>query len=629
MKKVVIVLLVLLAGIAGGAVAQNQPAGAYDKKGGAASKSKVEKIRNLEKAMKGEDSQHAAEELEQLGSSYAYKKQYEQSNYYYNKALDIYRSEKNKDKQAYLLRRIAANNEALQKNSEALNNYEASKEVSNSDLVRRLNSNDISRMQNMASRKEVAPASDQVSTRSFSSNQVQSELIDEKIKMLENSPAEKEDVIQAYQQKAEIALNLKDTQTAISNLKKASEVADKEHTIAIKEDLADLYATANSLEEAIATTRSGIEKAIQLNDKERLYTLQEQLAEYYFQSGKQEQALALLNEALETAYREHNTVAVANLSGRLFRYWKERGDMKTAGRYAETFLEKVVNVINGDSVLLQNKLFDEIAQRVSLLEKEKDTQVLLYNKTKVYNLVLSILLCLTILTILGVIWVLYKLKRKNLQILLQSLRREMNPHFIFNSLNSVNQFIAENDEMAANRYLTKYATLMRNVMTTSNKDFINLNDEKTGMEHYLSLEALRFQDKFDYRLEVDDALDLYHTPVPNMLLQPFVENAIWHGLRYKDTKGLLEISIMQTGDRLTAVVKDDGIGVAASQRIKTRNQQTYKSRGIKNTQERIATLNKLYGCDITCSTDAVTEIGSGTRVIISWKKPKYDVSAQN
>lgn len=607
-------MLLVLLGMNAGSMWAQQPE-ASKKKEMTPGKNKVDKIRSLEKAIREEDKQHAAEELEQLGSSYAYKKQYEQSNYYYNKALEIYRKEKNNEKQAYLLRRIAANNEALQRNSEALGNYKASQRVSKSDLVQQLNTNDISRMEG----------------RNSSSFKAQEHLIDDKIRTLESSSADKEEVVQAYQQKAEVALNLKDTQTAISNLEKASEAADRqEHKIAIKEELAGLYANANKTEEAIATTRSNIEKAVQLNDRENYYALQEQLAQYYFQAGKQQEGLDVMKAALEEAYRENNTVAAARLSGELFRFWKKKGDMKMANRYAEDFLDKVEGVINKDSLLLQHKLFDEIAQRVSLLEKEKDTQVLLYNKTRVYNMVLSVLLVLTILTVIGVIWVLYKLKRKNLQILLQSLRREMNPHFIFNSLNSVNQFIAENDEMAANRYLTKYATLMRNVMTTSNRDFITLQDEKVSLEHYLSLEALRFQGKFDFMLQIDENMDLYHTLVPNMLLQPFVENAIWHGLRYKDTKGLLEISIGKRGDAFTAVVKDNGIGVEASKRLKTRNQQTYKSRGIKNTQERIATLNKLYGCGITYTTNpADTAGGTGTIVTISWKKPKYNVPAQN
>ncbi len=607
-------MLMVLLGVHLGSMQAQQPEGSKKKEASSA-KSKVDNIRSLEKAIRSEDKQYAAEELEQLGSSYAYKKQYEQSNYYYNKALEIYRKEKNREKQAHLLRRIAANNEALQKDSEALGNYKASQELSNSNVVRQLNTNDISRVEN----------------RTSSNTQFQADLIDDKIRMLENNPQDKEEVVQAYQQKAEVSLNLKDTQAAITNLKKASEVADRqEHKMAIKEELADLYANVNNIEEAIATTRSSIEKAIQLNDRENYYALQEQLARYYFQAGKQQDGLAIMNTALEDAYRENNTVAAARLSGELFRFWKKKGDMKMANRYAEDFLDKVEGVINKDSLLLQHKLFDEIAQRVSLLEKEKETQVLLYNKTRVYNVVLSVLLVLTILTVIGVIWVLYKLKRKNLQILLQSLRREMNPHFIFNSLNSVNQFIAENDEMAANRYLTKYATLMRNVMATSNRDFITLHDEKVSLEHYLSLEALRFQGKFDFVLQIDESLDPYHTLVPNMLLQPFVENAIWHGLRYKDTKGLLEISIDKRSDTFTALVKDNGIGVEASKRLKTRHQQTYKSRGIKNTQERIATLNKLYGCDITYTTSpADSSSGTGTIVTISWKKPKYNVPAQN
>lgn len=144
---------------------------------------------------------------------------------------------------------------------------------------------------------------------------------------------------------------------------------------------------------------------------------------------------------------------------------------------------------------------------------------------------------------MGIIfWTLKKVKIKNKKIELQSLRREMNPHFIFNSLNSVNQFIATNNELETNHYLTKFSKLMRGVMENSNDDFIPLSQEMELLQNYLAFKKTRFADKFDFEVELDDNLKNQNILIPGMLIQPFLENAIWHGLRYRSEKGFLKLS---------------------------------------------------------------------------------------
>lgn len=573
----------------------------------------VQSIRNVEASMKKGNLKDAAAEWETLGDNFSYKKQYEKSNEYYNKALKLYKKQKNKSRQATLYRKIALNNEALNKKEEAVSSYSAAKNLSSNSEDKRQYTNDISRV---AADKE----------------QHAYKYIEDNIELMEAADKPQEEVAQAYRQKAGAALAQKDTALAIKSLKQASDISDvPAQKIAIKEELAELYAGANSLQDAIATTRSNIARAREENDVEHYYKQYQQLAKYYFQSKETVKGIQVLEAALEEAYMSNNTQAAAAITEQLFSHYNSVGRQEQANQYAYRFLNTFEHIITNDSFLLQNKLFDEISKRVSVLEQEKETQTLLYAQTKTFNLVLMVLLGLTLLTIAGIVWFLYKLRKKNLQILLQSLRREMNPHFIFNSLNSVNQFIAENNEIAANKYLTRYATLMRNIMTTSNKNFITLNEEIETIKHYVSLEALRFSDQFEYQIDIDERIDTYHTLVPNMILQPFIENAIWHGLRYKDGKGRLTIRFEQEeGHLFKAVITDDGIGVAASKNIKTKNQQTYKSRGIKNTSERIATLNKLYGCNIQYTTAAlITQDGSGTVVTLSWQKIKDYATAKN
>lgn len=142
---------------------------------------------------------------------------------------------------------------------------------------------------------------------------------------------------------------------------------------------------------------------------------------------------------------------------------------------------------------------------------------------------------------------------------------------------------------------------MRNIMETSNKDFIPLATEMEQMKEYLDLEYMRFHDKFTYKMEIDNSLDADSLFIPNMLIQPQLENAIWHGLRYKDSMGLLTLTVKPDGNHLKVVIEDNGIGLTKSHELKTKHQKEHRSRGLNNTQERINLLNGLYHTDISIS----------------------------
>jgi len=564
--------------------------------------SKVGSLKKAEKAIKDDNPLETAAQYTNLGNQYSASKQYTLSNSYYQRALSIYKDLKDNDKQAEVLRKIAINNEALNNIPLATSYFSQAQDKSTNVQERQLNSNDLSRVRNNSNASK------------------QADLLNDNIRILEESN-KKEEVAQTYQQRAKLSLANKDTLAAISDLKKVAKTTTNDD---VKKDaatkLAFIYASTDSLKTAIKILEESSEKAYNIKDWDNYFDLQQKLSDYYFKENNTEKALQSLEASLQKAYEVSNTKWVSALNNKLYNYYLQTGNIVKANEYAQIFMQRAWNLVNNDSLLMQNKLFNEISQRISLLEKEKETQTVLYNKSKKFNTVLLILLSVLFLAVLAIFFTLKRLKKKNLQVQLQSLRREMNPHFVFNSLNSVNQFIASNDEIAANNYLTKYATLMRNVMNASNKDFVTLHEEKEALQHYISLEHLRFEDQFQFKISIDENLDHNQTKVPNMLLQPFIENAIWHGLRYKKEKGLLIVSIQKNSDRVEAVIEDNGIGVEASKAIKTVHQQTYDSRGIKNTMERIETLNKLFNCAIEYRTEVLnTTDNSGTRVIISWK----------
>ena len=132
----------------------------------------------------------------------------------------------------------------------------------------------------------------------------------------------------------------------------------------------------------------------------------------------------------------------------------------------------------------------------------------------------------------------------------------MNPRFIFNALNSVNHFISQNDERTANKFLSEFSRLMRLVLENSQEDFISLQKEEEIISLYVKLEHYRFRDKFDYQIHLDENLNKETLELPPMLIQPYIENAVWHGLRYKESKGNLDVHIGKDAQGLKVEILD-------------------------------------------------------------------------
>lgn len=237
-------------------------------------------------------------------------------------------------------------------------------------------------------------------------------------------------------------------------------------------------------------------------------------------------------------------------------------------------------------------------QTILLLEKEKDLnsasiqqqQILLY----VFGFILLIFLGVSILVYRNT-----KAKKRAHQLLyLKSLRAQMNPHFIFNSLNSVNNYISTNNERAANKYLSKFSKLMRQVLEHSQVEFISLKDEIEVLRLYVELEHERFKDKFDFRFSVDESINTDGYTIPPMLVQPFIENAIWHGLRYKESAGVLEVKFTDHENYVEIMVADNGIGRAKSEELKTINQKKHNSSGMKNVENRREMIQAVFKAKI-------------------------------
>jgi len=209
-------------------------------------------------------------------------------------------------------------------------------------------------------------------------------------------------------------------------------------------------------------------------------------------------------------------------------------------------------------------------------------------------------------------------QRKAAEAKLQSLRLQMNPHFLFNALNSIQELILTQNSDGAAMYLSKFSKLLRTVLSHSEQEFLSLRDEIGILQLYVELESLRFSDTFEFNLDWHPELDLDEHMLPTLLLQPFVENAIWHGLLHKKGKRKLSVRFESDEDEnLVCTIEDNGIGRAAAYKI---NRDLHTDKGLSSSTERLQALNERYNQqNILEINDLISEDGTpaGTRVRIT------------
>jgi anti-sigma regulatory factor (Ser/Thr protein kinase) len=188
-----------------------------------------------------------------------------------------------------------------------------------------------------------------------------------------------------------------------------------------------------------------------------------------------------------------------------------------------------------------------------------------------------------------------ELLQQKTELEMEVLRSQMNPHFIFNSLSSINRFILQNNKTQASEYLTKFSKLMRLILENSQVPLITLESELESLKLYLDLEALRFNYRFGYKISVAPETDTSVLKVPPLIMQPYVENAIWHGLMHKEEKGQLDIEISREDEHLFVRITDDGVGRKQSASFRSKSATLHKPMGLRITEERIAMMERSFG----------------------------------
>ncbi|MBV6442582.1 MAG: hypothetical protein EPGJADBJ_04300 [Saprospiraceae bacterium] len=212
----------------------------------------------------------------------------------------------------------------------------------------------------------------------------------------------------------------------------------------------------------------------------------------------------------------------------------------------------------------------------------------------------------------------FEFRQKAAESEMRALRSQMNPHFIFNSINSINAFILRNESKKASAYLTEFAHLIRQILDNSPHDTISLENEIEFLQSYLRVEAMRLENKLAWDIQVVDKVDTFETEIPSMILQPYVENAVWHGIAHKPEGGKITVSVGR-GDSgvLLLTVEDNGVGRARARLLQAAKGKSHESKGLKITEERLALYDQKHGTKSSVTTMDLLDQNSnaaGTRV---------------
>ena len=261
---------------------------------------------------------------------------------------------------------------------------------------------------------------------------------------------------------------------------------------------------------------------------------------------------------------------------------------------------------------------EKAKQESLMLEKKRTKQALMIGVIGI-----SMISCLLILLIRQKITKRRAIERaealhKMVELELQSLRAQLNPHFMFNSLNAIQELILKEDNDNCHLYLSRFSELLRMLLDNANRPFVSLKKEVSLLDLYLSLENLRIPD-LKYSIEIDPSIDTTKMTIPNMMIQPYIENAIWHGLSHKKGERNLKIRITRKQDNIVCEIEDNGVGRKMSTELRSLYRKEHRSRGMELLSKRFNLLSKEYGTDIQTIVEDLHDNGTatGTKVAIT------------
>ncbi len=424
-------------------------------------------------------------------------------------------------------------------------------------------------------------------------------------------------------------INQKKYDTGLYYLRISTSIYNKIHdTVSIEYNtIGSCYWYLGKKDSAYYFFFKALHMAEQMSDMQRVITSLGNLGGTYELDGKHDLAEKYLLLTVDKASQINYRPALRDACNALAGIDSAKGDFKDAFMYLQMAYQNNDSVLNDEKITAISEMtsrfnLKETEEKNSSLQSENDYQKLQLNHQNIFILGISITAIL--LVIIGLLLFRQnKIKTSKLRLELEQkqFRAQMNPHFIFNCLNSIKHFIMQNDVINAEKYLSDFASLMRQTLNNSSKDYITLRAEKEYLENYISLERMRFDNKFEFRITCASDVDMDYVEIPPMIIQPFVENAILHGLCNLNGKGgLLSISFYCKEKRLYCEVQDNGIGRDRSMQLKQTGNFPYKSMGIELTRQRLSLISKKNSTDSNIDIIDKSEAGHalGTTVVIKF-----------
>lgn len=371
------------------------------------------------------------------------------------------------------------------------------------------------------------------------------------------------------------------------------------------------YIRKNQKKEAKNSLQKAEEEFLSVDDKFGLSDTYMFLAQIYFDEKELEKSLQFSNKSLELAKELDLTEARMNAEKLLSQIYDQKEDQKLA----------LYHLKNYD---IEKEKFDAVKNEQQRLKTELNFQYEKQQLEKRENASRERLKWIFTVLIIGLLllglFLFYRNKEKQKTLLLQkqltefehkALHLQMNPHFVFNCLAAISAFVIQNGKDEAIRYLAKFSKLMRLTLEFSKESSITLDKEIEALQNYLELEQLRFNNKFDFNISKESNIE-DDTAIPSLLLQPYVENAIIHGVVPLEDKGFINIIFRQIEDQLICIITDNGVGIEQSKKNKETFVNAHKSMAMEISKKRLETLEQLENKKIELS---ITELRDNEKIL--------------
>lgn len=427
--------------------------------------------------------------------------------------------------------------------------------------------------------------------------------------------------------------NMSNYQQALSFYLKALDIDqqlnDKSGIAADLSNIGNVYTQSNDTAKALDNYKKALNLYASIGNKHGIAVLTSNIGDIYLKQKNNKQAEKYFTASVNMAK------AINDLQDEKYCYMKLSDLYASQGDWQKAYQNHIYYTIAVDSLTNYNnarrmvsaEMTYEFQKKQAVLKAEQDKKDAIINIERKRQKIVTAFIALVALFIALIALFIFRqfkaAKREKLlaeqqksMMELKALRAQMNPHFIFNAINSIQHFILKNEPDAAQKHLNKFSKLIRKVLENSKQESIPLSEEIEMLQLYTELELVRFSSKFKYKFAVSDKLSPENIMVPPLIIQPFIENAIWHGLMHlKERQGELLITFDKENDMLSCTIDDNGIGRKRSQEL--RDEARHQPMGLSITHERVNVLNEAYHLNISLRvTDKTNTDGSaaGTSV---------------